>query len=69
MDAAREVRVGLIGYGFSGATFQAPLIATTPGLRLTHVCSSQGERVLRDFPGVAVVAAPAAGRFRARYRC
>ncbi|NHZ97689.1 oxidoreductase [Massilia sp. CCM 8734] len=59
MDAPREVRVGLIGYGFSGATFQAPLIATTPGLRLTRVCSSQGERVLRDFPGVAVVAAPA----------
>ncbi|MDQ1831351.1 oxidoreductase [Massilia scottii] len=59
MDSASEVRVGLIGYGFSGATFQAPLIASVPGLRLTRVCSSQGERVLRDFPDVEVVADPA----------
>ncbi|MFB9243280.1 oxidoreductase [Massilia antarctica] len=60
METPREVRVGLIGYGFSGATFQAPLIASVPGLRLTRVCSSQGERVLRDFPEVRVVADPAA---------
>ncbi|NHZ39718.1 oxidoreductase [Massilia aquatica] len=58
-DAAREVRVGLIGYGFSGATFQAPLIASIAGMRITRVCSSQGERVLRDFPDAVVVADPA----------
>ncbi|NHZ88049.1 oxidoreductase [Massilia sp. CCM 8733] len=59
MEPTREVRVGLIGYGFSGATFQAPLIASTPGMRITRVCSSQGERVLRDFPGAVVVPDPA----------
>lgn len=58
-EAGKIVRVGLIGYGFSGATFQAPLIASVPGLRLTRVCSSQGERVRRDFPDVQVVAEPA----------
>jgi scyllo-inositol 2-dehydrogenase (NADP+) len=59
-SALPSVRVGLIGYGFSGATFQAPLIASITGLRLTRVCSSQGERVRRDFPAAQVVADPAA---------
>ncbi len=55
-----DIRVGLIGYGYSGATFQAPLIAATAGLRLALVCSSQPEKVQADFPGMAVVADPAA---------
>ncbi len=53
------IRVGLIGYGFSGATFQAPLIKAVAGLALTRVCSSKPELVQRDFPGVTVVADPA----------
>ncbi len=55
-----EVKVGLIGYGFSGATFQAPLIKSVAGLRLTRVCSSKPELVQRHFPGMTVVADPAA---------
>jgi iron complex transport system permease protein len=31
------VRVGLIGYGLAGAVFHAPLIASTPALRLASV--------------------------------
>ena len=40
------IRVGLIGYGFAGKTFHAPLIRCVPGLELTVVgyvkfCHSQ----------------------------
>ena len=51
MDA---IRVGLIGYGYAGATFHAPLIAATKGLRLTRIASSDPERVRQVFPEVAV---------------
>ena len=59
MDAV-QVRVGLIGYGLSGATFHAPLIKAIKGLRMTRVCSGNAAKVLRDFPGIAVVSEPAA---------
>ncbi|MDW5265592.1 MULTISPECIES: oxidoreductase [Acidobacteriaceae] len=52
-----EVRVGLVGYGYAGRTFHAPLIASVPGLRLTVVGSSQREAVQAAYPGVAVCSA------------
>ena len=52
------IRVGLIGYGYVGKTFHAPLIRSVPGLRLTVVGSSRPEAVLADSPGVEVVADP-----------
>jgi len=55
----QDIRVGLIGYGFSGATFQAPLIKAVKGLRLSAVCSSKPDLVERDFPGMTVMADPA----------
>ena len=55
----RNIGVGLIGYGFSGATFQAPLIAATAGMALTRIASSNPEKVKQDFPGVAVASEPA----------
>ncbi len=36
--------MGLIGYGLAGATFHAPFIAATPGLRLATVVTSNAER-------------------------
>jgi scyllo-inositol 2-dehydrogenase (NADP+) len=60
MEHTQEVRVGLIGYGFSGATFQAPLIRSVKGMRLAMVNSSKPEVVQRDFPGMTVVAQPQA---------
>jgi predicted dehydrogenase len=51
------VRVGLIGYGYAGKTFHAPLIRSVPGLRLTVVGSSKREAVESAFPGVAVCSA------------
>jgi scyllo-inositol 2-dehydrogenase (NADP+) len=54
------LNVAIIGFGFASATFHAPLIMATPGLRLACVASSQPERVLHALPGMDVVATPAA---------
>lgn len=50
--------VGLIGYGFAGKTFHAPLIAAIDGMRLTAVASHGALKVRQDFPGMAVFADP-----------
>jgi predicted dehydrogenase len=52
----QTVNVALLGYGYSGRTFHAPLIARVAGLRLTHVVSRNTERVLTDWPDVTVLA-------------
>lgn len=38
------LRVGLLGYGIAGRVFHAPLIAATPGLRLTAVVTGDPQR-------------------------
>ncbi len=50
------LRVGLIGYGYAGKTFHAPLIAATPGLQLAGVASSDAAKVRADWPRVDVAA-------------
>jgi len=50
------IRVALIGYGYAGRTFHAPLIRATPGLELAAIGSSRPERVHADLPDVSVVA-------------
>ena len=50
----KTVRVGLIGYGYAGKTFQAPLIGSVPGLELTVIGSSKRGTVLADLPWVTV---------------
>ncbi len=54
----RRIRVGLIGYGFSGKTFHAPLIASVTGLHLAAVSSRDAARVQADFPDMVVHADP-----------
>lgn len=49
------VNVALVGYGFVGKTFHAPLIVATPGLVLRTVVSSDPVKVLADHPGAKVV--------------
>lgn len=39
------LKVGLIGYGYAGQTFHAPLIRATPGLALVAVASSDAAKV------------------------
>ena len=46
--------VALVGYGYVGKTFHAPLIAAVPGLALHSVVSSDPAKVHADFPAVAV---------------
>jgi predicted dehydrogenase len=54
------IRVGLIGYGYVGKTFHAPLVHSVPGLELAMVGSSRPEAVHADFPGMQVVPDPMA---------
>jgi predicted dehydrogenase len=53
------LKVGLIGYGYAGKTFHAPLVAAVPGLELAAVASSDAAKVHADWPQVAVHATPA----------
>ncbi len=56
-----EVRVALVGYGLGGRAFHAPLIATTPGMTLSGVVTSDPARaaaVRRRYPGCRVLARP-----------
>ena len=48
------LNVALVGYGFAGKVFHAPLIANTPGLRLHTVVSSDARKVLTDHPDARV---------------
>ena len=53
------LRVGLIGFGTAGRFFHAPLLATTPGLALTTIITSdptRREQALAAYPGVQIVA-------------
>ncbi len=50
------IRTGLIGYGFAGKTFHAPLIEAVPGLELAAICSSDAAKVHADRPAVEVFA-------------
>ena len=42
------INIALIGYGFVGKTFHAPLIRSVPGLNLAFVASRDEEKVKRD---------------------
>lgn len=50
----KKIRVGLVGYGLSGAVFHAPLISAVDGLILTRIVSSRPAKVLGDYPAVSV---------------
>jgi predicted dehydrogenase len=50
----RPQNVALIGYGYAGKTFHAPLIASVQGLQLSCVVSSDAAKVLADYPKVSV---------------
>ena len=51
---ARPLNVALLGYGFAGKTFHAPLIDSVPDLKLHVVSSSRPEKVQADFPDAQV---------------
>lgn len=57
--SSTPLRVGLIGYGYAGKTFHAPLIAATPGFALIAVASSDAAKVHADLPTIDVTDAQA----------
>ncbi|MCP1293146.1 oxidoreductase [Chromobacterium sp. S0633] len=52
----QPLNVALVGYGYAGKTFHAPLIAAVPELRLAAVVSSRPDAVRADWPQVPVLA-------------
>lgn len=49
------LNVALVGYGYAGKVHHAPVIVTTPGLRLHTVVSSDPAKVAADLPEARVV--------------
>lgn len=58
-NAPQPVNVGLVGYGYAGKTFHAPLVAATEGLSLVAIVSSRADDVRINYPGMSVEANPA----------
>ena len=58
MTTGKNINIALIGYGFVGKTFHAPLIQSVDGLNLAIVASRDEEKVKRDLPDVTVIASP-----------
>ena len=54
------LKVGIVGYGYAGKTFHAPLIAGVPGLQWVVVSSSDAAPVHADWPGFDVHNTPEA---------
>lgn len=51
----KKLNVGLIGFGFSGRVFQAPLITSVEGLHLSKVVERRGQLSKAIYPWVEVV--------------
>ena len=52
---SRILRAGLVGYGFAGQTFHAPVLSAVPGLQLGAIMSSQADKANADWPDATVV--------------
>ncbi len=50
------IRTALVGYGYAGRTFHAPLIQSTPGLQLVAIVSRNPAAVHADLPDVEALA-------------
>ncbi|MCP3098929.1 oxidoreductase [Myxococcus sp. K15C18031901] len=55
MTIQAPLRVALLGYGFAGKSFHAPLLRTVDGLSLRVVASSRAHDVRADLPDARVV--------------
>ncbi|KRW58476.1 oxidoreductase [Pseudomonas sp. TTU2014-080ASC] len=55
-----RMKTGLIGYGYAGKTFHAPLISMVADLELTAIASSNEARVREDFSEVSTEPSAAA---------
>ena len=48
------IHVGLIGFGFAGRTFHAPIVHGVSGLRLDAILQRKGDDAAEAYPGVPV---------------
>ncbi|MDC0707101.1 oxidoreductase [Stigmatella sp. ncwal1] len=55
----KPMRVGVIGYGLSGASFHARLLAAEPAFVLSAVSTRNAEAVARDWPDARVLSVDA----------
>ena len=51
----QQFNIAILGFGLSGSTFHAPLINSIPGLKITHILSSQVLKITQLYPLVKVV--------------
>jgi predicted dehydrogenase len=51
---SQPLNVALVGYGFVGKVFHAPLIAATPGLMLHAIVSRQAAAIAAEYPSTRV---------------
>ncbi|MFP3615661.1 Gfo/Idh/MocA family oxidoreductase, partial [Paraburkholderia sp. SIMBA_050] len=49
------LRIGLMGFGFAGATFHAPVIATSGRTEVTAIATGQPDRARAAYPGARIV--------------
>ena len=49
------IGVGLVGFGFAGRVFHAPIISAVPGLRLKAILQRRGDDAATDYPEARVV--------------
>ncbi len=49
------IDVGLIGFGFAGRTFHAPVISAVEGLRLAAILERHGDEAAKAYPAARVV--------------
>ena len=52
---SNQLKVGLIGYGFAGRAFHAPVITSVPGLKLEKVVERRSELSRERYPWVDIV--------------
>ncbi len=50
----KTLKVGLLGFGYAGSTFHAPLLRAVDGIELVAVASSRPEQVVAVLPNVQV---------------
>ncbi|MDC0709462.1 Gfo/Idh/MocA family oxidoreductase [Stigmatella sp. ncwal1] len=55
LTAHAPLRAALLGYGFAGKVFHAPLVRTVEGLTLRVVASSRPDDVRAEFPNVEIM--------------
>jgi hypothetical protein len=56
VHAMNKIKTGLVGYGFAGSTFHAPVLSAIEALELAAVASSKPELVHKDWPQATVYA-------------